>query len=141
MPPARLPHERSSAQARALSPDPGPLIAIVISTEAEIATILRELLTHDGYQVRTEDGSEPLDVVLDRLRPRLVLIDVDHAVAFSAAFIERARGIGAAVVACGPGRPEGEVRALAAVHNVAAFGFPIQLSQFRETLRAALSAS
>jgi CheY-like chemotaxis protein len=126
--------------ARELSPDPGPLIALVISTEAEIAAILRELLTHDGYRVRTEDGSEPLDLVLDRLRPRLVLIDVDHPVAFSAAFIERARGIGAAVVACGPGRHEGEVRALAAVHNLAAFGFPIRLSQFRETLRAALSA-
>ncbi len=125
---------------RESSPDPGSLIAIVISTEAEIAAILLQLLTHDGYQARTEDGSEPLDVVLDRVRPSLVLIDVDHPVAFSAAFIERARRIGAAVVAFGPGRHEGEVRALAAVHDLAAFGFPIRLSQFRETLRAALSA-
>jgi DNA-binding response OmpR family regulator len=125
---------------RGLSPQPGSLIAVVISAEAEIAAILREFLTHDGYQVRAEDGSESLDVLLDHVRPRLVLVDVDHAEAFSAGFIERARGVGAAVVAFSPSRDDPEVRELAAAHNLAGFAFPLPLRRFRDTLRAALAA-
>jgi DNA-binding response OmpR family regulator len=135
---ASLPLTNHSSPVRELRPESRPLVAIVISTETEIAAILRQLLTHDGYQVWSEEGSEPLDAVLERVRPRLVLVDVDHLEAFSSGFIKRARGIGAAVVAFSPGRHEGEVRVLAATHGLAAFGLPLRISQFRDTLRAAL---
>jgi DNA-binding response OmpR family regulator len=123
-----------------LSPQLASLVAVVISTQAEIAGILCEFLAHDGYQARIEDGTEPLAAVLDRVRPRVVLIDVDHPDGFSAGFIERARGIGAAVVAYSPSRDEREVRSLAAAHNLAAFGCPLRLTRMRAALRAALRA-
>jgi hypothetical protein len=123
-----------------MNSQPGSIVAVVISPEAEIAALLRQFLAYDGFQIQTGNGSESLDAVLDHTRPRLVLVDVDHPEAFSAGFIERARGVGAAVVAYSPSRHEREVRQLAAAYNVAAFGLPLRLSRFRDTLRAALVA-
>lgn len=125
---------------RGLSPQLVSLVAVVISTQAEIAAILCELLAHNGYQARIEDGTEPVAAMLDRVRPRLVLIDVDHPEGFTAGFIERARSVGAAVVAYSPSRHELEVRALAAAHNLAAFGCPLRLNRLRAALRVALRA-
>jgi DNA-binding NtrC family response regulator len=138
MRPDRLTDGPPLASRRVSSP-PGSLIAVVISTEPDTSAILREFLTHDGYQVRIEDDGQPLDVMLDHIRPRLVLVDVDHAEAFSIAFIEKARRAGAAVVAYSPSRHELEVRDIAAVYNLAAFAFPLRVSRFRDTLRAALA--
>jgi DNA-binding response OmpR family regulator len=124
-----------------LSPQPESLVAVVISTQSEIAAILGEFLAYDGYQVRIRVGTEPLTTILDNHRPRLVLVDVDYPEGFSPEFIERARRAGAAIVAFSPSRHELEVRRLAAPHNLAAFGCPLRLGRLRDTLRVALLAS
>ena len=109
--------------------------ALVISTDPLTAALLGLLLHLEQVPVvYHEAGGEALDAVFDRVRPTLVLVDIDHPDGFSEAFTVRAQAAGARVVAYSPGRLTDDVHERAAARGVAWFALPT----VRQTFAAAL---
>jgi DNA-binding response OmpR family regulator len=111
--------------------------ALVISTDPLTGALLGLLLQLEQVSVTYHEGDgEPLEAAFDRVRPALVLVDVDHPDGFSAAFVAKAQAVGVRVVAFSPTRGSDVVEARAATRGVAWFGLPT----VRETFAAAIRA-
>lgn len=110
--------------------------ALVISTDPLTGALLGLLLQLEQVSVTYHEGSgEPLEGAFDRVRPALVLVDVDHPDGFGEAFMAKAQAAGARVVAFSPTRGSEVVEARAGARGVAWFGLPT----VRETFAAAIS--
>lgn len=73
-----------------------------------------------------------------RLRPRVVLLDRDHAAAASDTFYTAASEAGAAVIVFGPARARSELEAMADVHGIQWLTLPIDGARLHRALVAAL---
>jgi DNA-binding response OmpR family regulator len=112
--------------------------ALVISTDPLTAALLGLLLQLEQVPVVYHEGDgEPLDVVFERVRPTVVLVDVDHPDGFSEAFTVRARSAGARVVAFSPTLETAEVEGRAAERGVSCLGLPTVRADFAAAIAAA----
>jgi DNA-binding response OmpR family regulator len=109
---------------------PSSRLALVVSTDPLTAALLGLLLHLEQVPVVYETGGEALQALFDRVRPTLVLVDVDHPDGFSDAFTAHAQANTARVVAYSPGRPTEDVRMLATARGVGWFALPILRAAF-----------
>jgi CheY-like chemotaxis protein len=105
-------------------------LALVISTDPLTAALLGLLLQLEQVPVAYEVGDEALQALFDRVRPTLVLVDVDHPDGFSEVFMAHARERGARLVAYSPRRLMEDVRESAAARGVEWLALPTVRSAF-----------
>jgi CheY-like chemotaxis protein len=105
-------------------------LALVISTDPLTAALLGLLLQLEQVPVVYEVGDEVLQALFDRVRPTLVLVDVDHPDGFSDVFMAHAQERGARVVAYSPRRLMEDVRESAAARGVGWFALPTVRATF-----------
>jgi DNA-binding response OmpR family regulator len=114
-----------------------PVTALVISTDPMTAALLGLLLELESYHVVYHEGEEALAVLFDRVRPVMVLVDVDHPDGFSEAFTAYVRDAGGRVLAFSPGRLRDDVRELATARQLPWFALPIDRATFAAALASA----
>jgi two-component system OmpR family response regulator len=54
---------------------PKPTI-LIVEDDPEIARLVRDFLVQEGYDVETAENSKAMDIVLQRLRPDLIILDL-----------------------------------------------------------------
>src|SRR5690348_7477111 len=121
-------HSQSTPRARAHHS------ALVFSDDPVVAALLLSLLELEGFTPRYADHNEPPADAVARLRPRVVLVDCDHAAAMSDAFYTAASEAGAAVIVFSPMRARSEIEAAADEHAVRWFTLPIDQARLRRVL-------
>jgi CheY-like chemotaxis protein len=111
---------------------------LIVSTDSPTATLLGAFAQVEGYEVFIhEDARESPHVALDRARPDLILIDIDHADGFAPPFLDRLRAEGIRAMAFSPGRLASEVRERAEPYGLSTIPLPIDPTAFRALLRQA----
>ncbi|HWZ60197.1 MAG TPA: hypothetical protein VNW46_14565 [Gemmatimonadaceae bacterium] len=106
-------------------------LALVISTDPLTAALLGLLLQVEQVPaVYHASGAEPLLAEFDRVRPTVVLVDIDHPDGFSEAFTSHAQSAGARVIVYSPARLTDEVRDRAVARGLGWFGLPTVRTTF-----------
>lgn len=111
---------------------------LIVSTDSPTATLLGAFAEVEGYEVSIhDDARESPHAAIDRSRPDLILIDIDHPDGFAPEFLERLRKSGIRAVAFSPGRLTSEVRERAEPYGLPTITLPIDPAAFRAQLRQA----
>jgi hypothetical protein len=98
---------------------------LVLSSDALAAALLGALAETEGYRPLFAAPDETARAALGRLRPRIVLVDCEHADACSDAFFGPAQMIGAAVLLFGSNRSADRLRTTADRYHLATFTVPV----------------
>ncbi|HVE80257.1 MAG TPA: hypothetical protein VNA89_15430, partial [Gemmatimonadaceae bacterium] len=110
---------------------------LILSPDALTAALLAALVEFEGLAPAFGEDSEPPRKALRRMRPRVVLVDVDHATACTPSFLGPAAMTGARVLLFGPERAAAAVRETAAAHSLSSFTLPVGAAAFGRLLDGA----
>ena len=111
---------------------------LIIATDAVVAALLGTLLELDGYAPRfPEPGESPMDA-LERLRPRVALVDCDEPDACANGFFGECAVQGTTVVLFSPARMPYDVRDVAERYGLPAFSFPIDRTRLGQVIAEAM---
>jgi DNA-binding response OmpR family regulator len=111
---------------------------LIVSDEPLIAALLGALIELEGFRPIFPSGEERVSETLERERPSVLIVDVDHPDGASRGVLARARLAGIAVIFFSPRRHGEEVHVIAEQCGVAWFPMPVERSSFVEMLNAAV---
>jgi DNA-binding NtrC family response regulator len=119
-----------------------PAIVLIVSTLPIIESLLGTYVALQGNQAAFRDGhGESAQEAVDRHRPQLIIVDVEHQDGFSpAAFIQRQRDRGIPVLAFSGSRDEADIRAAAEPYKIPWFALPIEQTRFAAIVAAAFDS-
>jgi hypothetical protein len=111
---------------------------LVVSTDPVIGGLLGLLVELEEHRPVFAAGELSPQAAVNRHRPHLVLVDVEHRDGFSPEFLAHAEQQGVSVVAFGHRHPPGELRGLAEARGLSWLALPTDRATFTRTLAEAL---
>jgi DNA-binding response OmpR family regulator len=109
---------------------------LIVSTDSPTATLLGAFAEVEGYEVSIhDDARESPYAAIQRSRPDLILLDIDHPDGFAPDFLRELQASGIHAVAFSPGRLTSEVRERAEPYGLPTITLPIDPAAFRTELR------
>jgi DNA-binding NtrC family response regulator len=117
-----------------------PSTILVIAKEPLIQTLMCSLVDLSGHRAAHPHDDETVSAAIERLRPRLLLLDCEHDAACEEDAFVAAATYGADVLLFTPSRSSAEVADLAAERGLKSMALPIRLHEFSETLQSSLRA-
>jgi AmiR/NasT family two-component response regulator len=117
-----------------------PSTILVIAKEPLIQTLMCSLVDLSGHRAAQPNGDETVKAAIERVRPRLVLLDCEHDAACEEDAYLAATTHSAQVMLFTPSRSHAEVADLAAERGLKSMALPIRLHEFSETLQSSLLA-
>lgn len=114
---------------------------LIVSTEPLIAALLAAWLELDGAVPLFLQPGEHVQGGIERGRPHLLLVDIDHADGAAPASLARARLAGISVALFSPSRTQLEVEAFARKRNLPYFALPMTREAFSSLLRRTIDES
>ncbi len=111
---------------------------LIVSTDSPTATLLGAFAEVEGYEVFIhDDARESPHAAIQRARPDLILLDIDHPDGFAPDFLGELRALGVRAIAFSPGRLMSEVRERAEPYGLPTITLPIDPPSLRAVLRQA----
>ncbi|HEX5437249.1 MAG TPA: hypothetical protein VFW98_08815 [Gemmatimonadaceae bacterium] len=111
---------------------------LVLSNDTLITALLLSLLELEGFTLLHGDGTEAAAVVVERLKPRLLLLDSHLPEARMEALYHAVATAGTVAVLFSPGHARADVEAMARARGLPWFTLPIGRTRLRELLLDAL---
>lgn len=111
---------------------------LILSTDAVVAALLGTLVELDGHAPVFPSRDELPHRALERLRPRVVLVDCDHADACAADFFAQGRAQSTGVVLFSASRLQREVREVAERYGLPSFALPIDRASLARVVAEAM---
>jgi DNA-binding NtrC family response regulator len=111
---------------------------LIVSTDPVIGALLGLLAEVEQHRPVYDQGDESPQAALNRHRPRLVLLDVEHPDGFSPEFLARAEREGVKIVVFGHRDLPSEVRQQAEARDITWLALPTDRATFGRTLAEAL---
>jgi DNA-binding response OmpR family regulator len=111
---------------------------LIISTDPLVAALLGAWAELERYRPVFDQGGESPQAAVERHRPALLLVDVEHRDGASDEFLRRQREAGRPVVLYGSGRTREDVRARAERHGLGWLVLPADRTAFADTLAKAV---
>lgn len=111
---------------------------LIIATDAVVSALLGTLLELDGYAPLFPGPDESPADALERLRPRVVLVDCDEPGACANGFFAACAVQGTTVVLFSPARMPWDVREVAERYGLPAFSFPIDRTRLGQVIAEAM---
>lgn len=121
-------------------PYTNPSTILVIAKEPLIQTLMCSLVDLSGHRALQPRSDETVTAAIERVRPRLLLLDCEHDCACGEAAYEAAATVGAEVLLFTPARTNAEVADFARERGLRSMALPIRLHEFSETLQTSLLA-
>jgi DNA-binding NtrC family response regulator len=113
---------------------------LVIAKEPLIQTLMCSLVELSGHCAAEPRGGEAVLAAIERVQPRLLLLDCEHDCACEEDAYAAAARFGAQVLLFTPARTNAEAADFAAVRGVRSMALPIRLHEFSETLQTSLAS-
>ena len=111
---------------------------LIISTDPVVAALLGAWAELARYRPVFDQGGETPQVAVERHRPALLLVDIEHRDGASDEFLARQREAGRPVVLYGSGRTRDDVRARAERHGLEWLVLPTERGAFADALARAV---
>jgi DNA-binding response OmpR family regulator len=111
---------------------------LIISTDPLVAALLGLWAEFAHYRPVFDQGEEPPQAAVERHRPGLLLVDIEHRDGASDTFLQRQRAAGRPVVLYGSERTREAVRSRAERHGLEWLVLPAERSALADTLAKAL---
>jgi DNA-binding NtrC family response regulator len=111
---------------------------LIISTDPLVAALLGAWAELERYRPVFDEGNEPPQAAVDRHRPALLLVDIEHRDGASDEFLRRQREAGRPVILYGSRRTRDDVRSRAERHKLEWLVLPTEPGAFSGTLAKAM---